>query len=74
MAGDRSPSQQQVERTTAAGLIAMTAMMAVCCVAVLALVLLIPLLGWPAGIITAVAVGGALMYAHMKFMSHSGHH
>ena len=62
-----------IGETTRTGLFAMMAMMAVCCLTMLALVLLIPVRGLPAGGIVAVSVGAALMYAHMKFMKHGSH-
>lgn len=67
-------SAGSIGETTRTGMFAMMAMMAVCCLTVLALVLLIPVLGLPAGVIVAVSAGVALMYAHMKFMKQSPHH
>ncbi len=64
----------RIGETTRTGMVAMMAMMAVCCLTLFALVLLIPALGLPAGVIVAVGAGVALIYAHMKFMKHSPHH
>ncbi len=64
----------RIGETTRTGMLAMMAMMAVCCLTVLALGLLIPVLGLPAGVIVAVSAGAALMYAHMKFMKHGANH
>ena len=63
-----------IRGTTEGGMFAMMAMMAVCCIGVLVLFALIPLVGWTAGLIIAVSAGTALMYAHWKLMDHgSGH-
>lgn len=57
---------------TMAGL-AMMALMMLCCVGVLLLFLLIPVVGWPVGI-AIVAVGAvAMLLFHQRFMRH-GHH
>lgn len=73
MAGKPEP-EQQARDTAATGMFAMMAMMAVCCIGVFVLLALIPLIGWPAGAIVAIGLGSALMYAHMKLMSHGSHH
>lgn len=70
---DRTPEQQRV-KAAADGMFAMMAMMAICCAAIFVLVLLIPLIGWPAGIVLAIGGSAALMYAHYKFMGHGSHH
>lgn len=67
-------STGRLSETTRTGMFAMMAMMAVCCLTVLALVLLIPMLGLPAGVIVAAGVGAALMYGHMRFMKHGAPH
>jgi hypothetical protein len=49
------------------------AMMA-CCMAVVLLFLLIPVVGWPIGL-TIGAVGFiAMFYVHQRMMGHGGHH
>lgn len=58
----------------AAGILAMGAMMAVCCLGMLLLVTLITLVGWPAGIAVGVLGGGALLFAHWRLMGHGAHH
>lgn len=61
-------------RTAASnGMLAMMAMMMICCVAVFFAVALIPLLGWPIGLALTVLLIGAVMFTHFKLMSHSGH-
>lgn len=57
-----------------AGIFAMMAMMAICCVGVFVLLALIPAIGWPAGAVVAVGLGAAVMYVHMKMMGHGSHH
>lgn len=69
----QAPPEQQVKRAADTGMFAMMAMLIVCCVGIFVLVLLIPLIGWPAGAIVAVSLGAALMYAHMKMMNHGSH-
>ena len=68
------PTTQEAHAAAANGMFAMMAMMAICCVGVFLLVLLIPLIGWPAGIVLALAGGAVLMALHMKFMNHGSHH
>jgi hypothetical protein len=53
----------------------MMALMMVCCMAVVLLFLLIPVVGWPIGL-TIGAVGFIAMYfAHQRFMGgHGSHH
>jgi hypothetical protein len=55
------------------GMLAMMAMMAACCLGVFVLLAFIPVIGWPAGAVVAVALGAAVMYAHMKLMGHGYH-
>lgn len=55
------------------GMFAMMAMMMICCIGVFILVALIPIIGWPAGIVVAVLGAAALMYAHTKLMRHGSH-
>ncbi len=55
-----------------AGLV-MMALMMVCCVGVLLLFLVIPLVGWPAGIAIVAAGAVAMLLFHQRFMRH-GHH
>ena len=71
---EQPPPEQQVRDAAETGMFAMMAMMVVCCVGIFVLVLLIPLIGWPAGAIVAISLGAALMYAHMKMMNHGTHH
>ena len=52
----------------------MMAMMMACCMAVVLLFLLIPVVGWAIGL-TIGAVGlVAMLIFHQKFMGHGGHH
>ena len=52
---------------------AMMAVMMVCCMAVLLLFLLIPVVGWPIGL-TIGAVGFmAMLFVHQRMMGHGGH-
>lgn len=67
-------STGSLSETTRTGMFAMVAMMAVCCLTVLALVLFIPMLGLPAGAIVAGGVGAALMYGHMRVMKRGAPH
>jgi len=69
---DPSP-ERRVTEATETGMFAMVAMMMVCCVGIFVLVVLIPLIGWPAGIVVAIVGGAALMWAHMKMMGHGSH-
>jgi hypothetical protein len=55
------------------GILAMMAMMMSCCLGIFLLVAIIPLIGWPAGIVLAVAGGVALTFVHRKFMGHGSH-
>ncbi len=53
---------------------AMAVMMAACCLGVMLLVLLIPVIGWGPGLVV-LAVGLALMlFIHHRFMGHTAHH
>ncbi len=70
---DPSP-ERRVTEATQTGMFAMMAMMMICCVGIFVLIALIPLIGWPAGIVVAVVGGAGLMYAHMKLMGHGSHH
>lgn len=63
----------EVRRATTNGMLAMMAMMLICCVTVFFAVALIPLLGWPLGLALAALVIAAVMFAHLKLMSHGGH-
>ncbi|MBA4181743.1 MAG: hypothetical protein C0506_14230 [Anaerolinea sp.] len=63
--------EEQVGKAADSG---MFAMMAVCCIGVLVLLAVVPLMAWPAGAIVALGLGAALMYAHMKMMHHGSHH
>ncbi len=65
----RSSPAHRVKHTADTGLFAMMAMMVVCCVGIFVIVLLIPLIGWPAGIVVAILSGAALMYAHQRMMN-----
>lgn len=71
---DKEQPEQRVKETADTGMFAMMAMMAICCISVVVLLAIIPLIGWPAGAIVAIALGAALMYAHMKMMRHGTHH
>jgi hypothetical protein len=52
----------------------MMALMMACCMAVVLLFLLIPVVGWPIGL-TIGAVGIiAMLFAHQRMMGHGGHH
>jgi len=55
------------------GMFGMMAMMLVCCVGILLLFLLIPVLGWPIGLAMVVVGGAALMYGHHRFMGGHSH-
>lgn len=70
---NRSSPERQVKDSADSGLFAMMAMMAVCCVGIFVIVALIPLIGWPAGIVLAVLGGAALMYTHQRMMKHGSH-
>ena len=63
----------EVQDATTMGMFAMMAMMLVCCVGILLLFLLIPVLGWPIGLAVVVVVGAALMYVHHRLMGGHGH-
>ena len=56
-----------------AGWVAMTATMLGCCAGIFVIVALIPVIGWPAGIVVAVVGGAAMMYAHQRLMGHGSH-
>lgn len=62
-----------VRRATTNGMLAMMAVMMICCVAVFFAVALIPLLGWPLGLTLAALLIAAVMFVHLKLMSHDGH-
>ena len=70
---DRSPGRRVKDSANAGGF-AMMAMMLICCVSIFVIVALIPLIGWPAGIIVAIIGGAVLMYAHQRIMNHGSHH
>ncbi len=67
------PSERRLKDSADAGLFAMMAMMLICCVGIFVIVALIPLIGWPAGIVVAILGGAALMYAHQRMMNHGSH-
>ncbi len=71
---DDRPPERQVKDSADSGMFAMMAMMMVCCLGIFVLVALIPLIGWPAGVVVAIIGGAALMYAHQRMMSHGSHH
>lgn len=50
----------------------MILMMAACCLPILVIAVLIPLLGVPAGVVLAVLGIGVAFLAHRKFMHHGG--
>ena len=53
---------------------AMMAMMMACCMAIVLIFLLIPVVGWPIGL-TIGAVGIiAMLFAHQRMMGHGGDH
>ncbi len=55
------------------GVMAMMALMMACCIGFALLFLVIPVVGWPVGIVI-VAVGAiAMLFFHQRFMRH-GHH
>lgn len=51
----------------------MMAMMMACCVAVLLLFALIPIVGWPIGVPLGLGGIAAMLLAHQRWMRH-GHH
>ncbi len=71
---DHSSPERRVKDATDAGLFAMMAMMIVCCVGIFVIVALIPLVGWPAGIVVAILAGAALMYTQQRMMNRGSHH
>lgn len=70
---NHSPLDRRVKNSADSGLFAMMAMMLVCCVGIFVIVALIPVVGWPAGIVTAILGGAALMYAHQLMMRRGSH-
>ncbi|MCA9854288.1 MAG: hypothetical protein KC482_11970 [Dehalococcoidia bacterium] len=54
--------------------LAMAATMMACCVAVLAVFALIPIVGWPIGLALGAAALGAMAFVHQRWMGHGGHH
>jgi hypothetical protein len=68
-----SKSASDVEHAATLGMFAMMAMMLVCCVGMMFLFFLIPVLGWPVGLALVVAGGAALMYGHHRLMCGRGH-
>lgn len=70
---DGSPGHR-VKDSANAGWFPMMAMMLICCVSIFVIVALIPLIGWPAGIVVAIIGGAALMYVHQRMMNHGSHH
>ena len=53
---------------------AMMAMMMVCCMDVVLLFLLIPVVGWPIGLAIGAVGLVAMFFAHQRMMGHRGHH
>ena len=70
---DHSPLERRVRNSADTGLVAMMAMMMVCCLGIFVIVALIPVVGWPAGIVTAILGGAALMYARQWMMRRGSH-
>ncbi|MBI5946963.1 MAG: hypothetical protein HY875_02355 [Chloroflexi bacterium] len=57
------------------GGIAMMVMMMACCMSVVLLFLLIPVVGWPIGLVIGAAGFVAMYFAHQRMMGgHGGHH
>ena len=56
------------------GTFAMMAMMMVCCMSVVLLFLLIPIVGWPIGLTIGAAGFIAMLFVHQRMMRHGGHH
>jgi hypothetical protein len=53
--------------------VATAAMMLGCCAGIFVIVALIPVIGWPAGIVVAVVGGAVMMYAHQRLTSPGSH-
>lgn len=51
----------------------MMAMMALCCLPIILIAVLIPLLGFPLGVLVAVLGAIVLLLGHRKFMGHAHH-
>jgi small-conductance mechanosensitive channel len=67
---ERQSPERRVKASADTGLFAMMAMMMVCCVGIFVIVALIPLIGWPAGIVVATLGGAALTFAFQRVMNH----
>jgi len=52
----------------------MAALMMSCCVAVIAVFALIPVVGWPVGLVLGAAAIAAIGFAHQRLMGHGPHH
>ena len=58
----------------ATGGMRMAAMMMLCCLGVVLLFAVLPLLPWPAAIAVGLLGGLGLLVAHQKLMGHGSHH
>lgn len=52
----------------------MMLMMMACCMGILLVFLIIPLVGWPIGLAVAGVALVAMFYGHQKLMGHGRHH
>ena len=55
------------------GSMMMMAMMALCCLPIVVIAVLIPLLGFPLGVLVAVLGAALMLLGHRKFMGHAHH-
>lgn len=73
MTNRTNQGSDQGQQASHGGLGMMVLMMA-CCMSIVLLFLLIPIVGWTIGITIGAAGIVAMLFAHQRWMGHGGHH